>query len=109
MPVFNKQNLLAELIDRTELIISNTQCFLRLTNEQLNHKPAPDKWSIAEVFEHLNITLEIYINAILAKITNAEDVNNGRTYKSGWLGDWFYDKNMPRPDGSVFKMKAPKF
>jgi DinB superfamily len=107
MTVFNKQNLLSELMDRTDLINSNTRVFFRLSNEQLNNRPAPGKWSIAEIFEHLNITHRIYINFILTKITKATDVN-ASLYKSGWIGDWVYEKIMPKSDGTVFKMKAPK-
>ena len=107
MPVFNKQNLLSELMDRTDLINSNTRVFFRLSNEQLNSRLAPDQWSIAEIFEHLNITHAMYINFILTKITKATDVNTS-LYKSGWIGDLVYDKIMPKSDGTVFKMKAPK-
>jgi hypothetical protein len=107
MAVFNKQNLLSELLDRTDLINSSTRVFFRLSDEQLNNRQAPGKWSIAEIFEHLNITHQIYINFILAKITKAADVNS-LSYKSGWIGDWVYERIMPRSDGSVFKMKAPK-
>jgi uncharacterized damage-inducible protein DinB len=107
MPVFNKQNLLSELMDRTDLINSNTRVFFRLSNEQLNSRLAPDRWSIAEIFEHLNITHGIYINFILTKITKATDVNTS-LYKSGWIGDLVYDKIMPKSDGTVFKMRSPK-
>jgi len=107
MAVFNKQNLLSELLDRTDLINSSTRVFFRLSDEQLNNRQSPGKWSIAEIFEHLNITHQIYINFILAKITKAADVNS-LSYKSGWIGDWVYERIMPKSDGSVFKMKAPK-
>jgi len=72
MAVFNKQNLLSELTDRTELVISNTQPFLRLTNEQLNEKVSQDAWSIAEVFEHLNKIHQIYIKDIVQKLTGLQ-------------------------------------
>ena len=65
MTVFSKQGLLTELLDRIELIKARTQPFLRLSNEQLNHKPDPAKWSIAEIFEHLNINHNIYIGHII--------------------------------------------
>jgi len=107
MTVFNKQGLITELLDRTELIKASTQPFLRLTPEQLNFKPDPGKWSIAEIFEHLNICNGSYIRSILARITTAPDVK-ADTYRSGWLGDWIYDKIMPRADGSVFKFRARK-
>jgi hypothetical protein len=107
MAVFNKQGLITELLDRTELIKASTQPFLRLANDQLHHRPGPGKWSIIEIFGHLNITHDIYIRCILSRITLAPDVVS-ESYRSGWLGDWVYAKIMPRPDGSVFKLKALK-
>ena len=115
MAVFNKQSLLTDLLDRIELIKARAQPFLRLSNEQLNHKPAPEKWSIEEVFEHLNINHNIYIGYIMARITKAPDIkvespdSKMEKFKSGWLGDWVYERTMPRPDGTIFKIKAAKF
>jgi hypothetical protein len=105
MAVFSKQGLITELLDRTELIKASTQPFLRLTNEQLNFKPGADQWSIAQVFEHLNLALAFYIRTILTLISSAPDVKEEK-YASGWLGDWFYSKIMPRPDGTVFRLKT---
>lgn len=107
MTTFNKKNLLLELHDRLELVRNNIQPFCRLTEEQLNHRPEADKWSIAEVFEHLNITHGIYLTAINKVMANAP-INNKDKFNSSWLGNWAYDLIIPRPDGSVFKMKAPK-
>jgi len=107
MAVFSKQSLITELLDRTELIKASTQPFLRLTEEQLNYKPGGDKWSIAEVFEHLNICNGLYIRSILSRITTAPDVKTD-TYRSGWLGEWIYGRIMPRADGSVFRIRARK-
>jgi hypothetical protein len=107
MTAFSKQGLITELLDRTELIKASTQPFLRLSEDQLNHSSAPRKWSIAEIFEHLNIYNGAYIRIILSRITIAPDVET-KTYRSGWLGDWIYAHTMPRADGSVFKMQAAK-
>lgn len=107
MAVYSKQSLITELLDRVELVKAGTQPFLRLTDEQLNIRPHPDKWSIAEIFEHLNIIHASYIRSIISRITIAPDVKTD-TFKSGWLGDWLYSTIMPRPDGSVFKMKTLK-
>lgn len=108
MTVFNKRSLLTELEDRTEVIRSNAASFSRLPAELLLQRPAPERWCIAEIFEHLNITHKIYLDAILQKITHSPEVVK-ETYTSGWLGDWFYEKIIPRPDGSLFKMRAPRF
>ena len=107
MAVFSKQGLITELLDRIELIKASTQPFLRLTDQQLTYNPAPNKWSIAEVFGHLNIAHDVYIRGMLSRVTLAPDVKM-ESYRSGWLGDLIYEKIMPRPDGSVFKLKALK-
>jgi hypothetical protein len=107
MAVFNKQGLIAELLDRTELVKASTQPFLRLTDEQLNFKTVPGKWSIAEIYGHLDITLDIFIRSILGRTTLAPDVPS-ETYRSGWLGELLYSLTIPRPDGSVFRMKTLK-
>jgi uncharacterized damage-inducible protein DinB len=108
MSVFSKQALLSELIDRTEVITSNTYSFLRLSEEELNFKPSQLEWSIAEIYGHLNITTTTYIHSILKKIKTAPDTDYAG-YQSGWLGDWVYEKLMPRADGSVYKINSPKF
>ncbi|HVM87103.1 MAG TPA: DinB family protein [Puia sp.] len=107
MSFFDKKTLLAELIDRTEIITSNTRSFLRLEKNQLDYKPAIDKWSIREIYEHLNVINKSYFNNILKRISTAPDVNILH-YQSGWLGDWIYEKLMPRTDGSVYKINSPK-
>lgn len=107
MAVFSKQVLITELLDRTELVKASTQSFLRLTGQQLHFRPSADKWSIAEIFGHLNIVHDIYIRNILSRIALAPDVRMEH-YRSGWLGEWLYGKMMPRSDGTVFKLPSPK-
>jgi hypothetical protein len=107
MAVFSKQVLITELLDRIELIKASTQPFLRLTDQQLNFSPAPDKWSVAEVFGHLNIAHDGYIRGMLSRVALAPDVKM-ETYRSGWLGDWWYSRILPRSDGSVFKIPSPR-
>jgi len=107
MAVFSKQSLITELLDRTELVKASTQSFLRLQKQHLLIRPSPDKWSIAEIFGHLNIAHDIYIRYILSKIAMAPDVK-GESYRSGLLGEWLYGKMMPRPDGTVFKLPSPR-
>lgn len=105
MATFSRQILITELLDRTELLKASTKPFLRLTDERLLDRPAPGKWSIAEIYSHLDLSMDEYIRRILSRIALAPD-HPVDEYHSGWLGDWLYDKIMPRPDGSVFKLKA---
>lgn len=107
MAVFSRQGLITELLDRTEVIRAGSTAFLRLTDEQLGFSPAPGKWSIVEVFAHLNLSNEIYVRYILPRVTLAPDRPSDK-FNSSWLGDWAYEKIVPRPDGSVFRMKTAK-
>lgn len=105
MATFSRQGLITELLDRTELLKASTKPFFRLTDDQLLYRPAPDKWSIAEIFTHLNLSMDQTVRNILSRITLAPD-HRGDEYRSGWLGDWLYERIMPRADGSLFKLKA---
>jgi hypothetical protein len=107
MAVFSRSTLITELLDRTELIKASSQFFFRLSDEQLHYRPGPGKWSIAEIFGHLNICHDQYIRSILSRITLAPDLPSDR-YVSSWPGDWIYEKIMPRADGTVFKLKSIK-
>lgn len=107
MPLYSRTTLLRELLDRTELLKANTQVFLRLTDDQLNYRPAPGKWSITEIYGHLNLSLDHYMKPILSRIALAPEYPPD-VYRSGLLGDWVYDRIMPRSDGSVFRLKTLK-
>jgi len=108
MIAINKKTILSDLHDRIEVVKNNIQPFLKLQPQQLHWKPAPDKWSIAEIFEHVNITHAIYLKYINTALTDAP-IQARETFKSNLLGKWAYDIIMPRQDGSVFKLRAPKF
>lgn len=105
MARFSRTGLITELLDRTELLKANTQVLFKLTDEELCHRPAPGKWCIAEIYGHLNLSMDASIRAILTRITKAPD-RPGDEYSSSWLGDWAYTLIMPRADGSVFRLKA---
>src|SRR5580693_8245864 len=107
MAVFSRKGLITELLDRTELIKAGSSAFFRLTDEQLCYSPGPGVWSVAEVFSHLNLSNEIYIRHILPRVTLAAD-HASDEFRSSWLGDWAYEKIVPRADGSIFKMKTAK-
>ncbi|MBS1605605.1 MAG: DinB family protein [Bacteroidetes bacterium] len=103
----SRQGLITELLDRTELVKACSQLFFRLSDDQLHHRPGPGKWSIAEVFGHLNLSHDQYIRTILPRITLAPDYPSDR-YVSGWLGEWIYEKVKPRANGTIFKLKTLK-
>lgn len=99
--------MITELLDRTELIKAGSMAFLRMTDEQLGFSPGSGTWSIIEIFAHLNLSNEIYIRYILPRVTLAPDWPSDE-FRSTWLGEWAYEKIVPRPDGSIFRMKTSK-
>ncbi len=98
MPTFDKQDLLSDLLDRTDCITSSLQAFRQLSNQQLNYQVAPHTYTIAAIFDQLTKAHQLYIDAILAQITKAADTRE-KLYKSGWLGDWVYQRTMHRLEG----------
>lgn len=108
MATFNKQALLHNLSDRTEMLLNRLRSFSLLNDDEFNKQPAAGKWSIAEIFEHLNILHGIYLTKIREKIDLAA-LSDTEEFKSGWLGDWVYSRIMPRVDGRLIKMKSPRF
>ena len=73
----------------------------------LQEQPAPGKWNVVQVLEHLNSYGRFYIPAIensLKKNKPATEI-----YKPGFIGDYFTKIMRPSANGTVrYKMKAPK-
>jgi DinB superfamily len=67
--------------------------------EQMQWRPAPGKWSLAECLEHLAITARramIYWIPTIAAARAAERTGPG-PFSFGWLGDWFIRNVGPSP------------
>jgi DinB superfamily len=104
-----KSNELLEQLqaDVRQLIL--TTGYLRTENIRLlTLQPAPGKWSVAQVLEHLNSYGRYYLPAIEKSMSRS---NRPATawFRSGWLGDYFTRIMRPGVDGKIAnKMKAPK-
>lgn len=85
------------------------QEFRPLTNEQLSHKPAPDKWSMIDCLQHLNLAERFYIRNIQHKVDQLGLIQHqpaDQELKSGWVGRalrWAVDPN------TKMKLPAPSF
>ena len=107
MKRYNSLALLEELqADVRQLILSAN----KLKAEDpglLQEQPAPGKWNVVQVLEHLNSYGRFYIPAIensLKKNKPATEI-----YKPGFIGDYFTKILRPSANGTVrYKMKAPK-
>ena len=100
--------LLDNLYQKTESFLEKAvQNWQLLSDEQLNKQPAPDSWSAAQCLEHLNIYGRHYLPEIEKAIEKSG--KSAETFKSGWLGDYFYRLMLPNTEGSLkSKMNAPK-
>lgn len=77
-----------------------------LDQEQLNWRPAPERWSVAECFDHLSLTGEALVDPLRNAIGEAR--RRGRLGKGpfgfGILGRFFIQSLQP---GGARKVKAP--
>jgi DinB superfamily len=101
--------LLDNLYQKTESFLEKAiREWQSLSAEQLNRQPAPNAWSAAQCLEHLNVYGRYYLPTLKKAINKAEKPPTP-TYKSGWLGDYFYHLMLPNTEGVLkSKMKAPK-
>lgn len=79
-----------------------------LTDAQFNWRSAPGRWSIGECIAHLNLTGQVYLQAIDGGIRRgrAEGLLSRGPYRHGWFGRFFISRTEP-PVKSI-KIKAPK-
>ncbi|MGB0176438.1 MAG: DinB family protein [Owenweeksia sp.] len=77
--------------------------FYYLESEDLQYKSAPSKWSIIEVFEHMNLTNHHYIKVLRRAIEKAPPVDSD-TFKHSWLGKQSIKMMRPDEDGNILKM-----
>lgn len=96
-----KLNTAHDLQTRLSVILETVEReFAPLTDAQLRWKPAPDRWSIVECLQHLNLAERFYIRNIQHKVdkiglvqTNPTD----QTIESDWIGKamlWAIDPKM---------------
>ena len=73
----------------------------------LLQEPAPGKWSVIQVLEHLNSYGRYYLLAIERSMNkNTEKVEY---FKPGWIGGYFTKLMKPGKNGQISnKMKSPK-
>lgn len=107
MTALNNQKLIAELVSRNNLCIKTVEeKYSKLSEVQLNQKPAPDKWSIAQCLIHIIKADEIYLKQFERKISDQSIAD--LSYKPGWLGNWFANNIAPKQDKLQSSMKSLK-
>jgi len=79
-----------------------------LSEAQLNWKPSPEQWSIAQCLEHLALAtdeFDKYFQATLARARLRPAVKESPPYKPSLMGGWLAKAVDP---GTSRKLRAPK-
>lgn len=78
--------LLTQLKQQTETIINTVETkFNSQPDRQINRKPAADKWSALECFEHLNLYNQYYLAALEVAIGRSSP-SQPQELKYTWIG-----------------------
>lgn len=101
-----RSELLADLTRITRECLATAQSWKNLPANLLNQKPAPDKWSVLECLEHLNLYGDFYLVEIEGQMLKARTRPDATAFNSGLLGNYFA-KMMQIKEGEVKnKMKT---
>jgi hypothetical protein len=108
MKKLNSNQLLDQLQADTRQIMVTLKYLRQQDPAKLLQQPAPGKWSVAQVIEHLNSYGRYYLPQLkLALEKPAYPAND--SFTPGWLGDYFTKSMLPKSNGTITnKMKAPK-
>lgn len=101
--------LLADLIERTRQHLNTAEHYKTLSDEQLNWRPAPQKWSVLECLEHLNLYGNYYLPELDRRISKSKYTAD-QHFKSGMLGNYFAQSMLPKEKlnkMNTFKDKNP--
>jgi len=107
--VLESADLLQTLVSETERVNSDArQLVADLADAQLNWKPAPNAWSIAQCLEHLAVTSEKFdqdFARALAFGREKRSVSGAVRYRPTIFGGWLVKRLSPE---AKRKMPAPK-
>lgn len=106
----NSNQLLEDLRIRTEKIIKTVkENFMLLPTETVRNKPTPERWSIAECLEHLNLYGEYYIPMMVKVIDEGQKkgLKHKEYFKPGLVGNYFSQTMMPN-EGKTRRIKTFK-
>ena len=106
MTRINSQQLLRELQADVRALLAETERLRLEDPEVLLTRPAPDKWSVTQVMEHLNSYGRFYLPALEKALLQKRPAT--REYKPGWLGNYFARLMKPDAQGRIkSRMSSP--
>lgn len=109
------QAYLQNLTESVKNIIKTIEEITRTySHEQLSKRPAPNRWSILDNLEHLNLYNDYYLPTFVKIIDKGKSSNlkPRPTYRSGWLGAYLTNSMKPKGERisnvmNTFKDKNP--
>jgi len=99
------EELINDLILRTQKTLVQSKEFLHLEESKLNHRNSPESWSALECLEHLNLYGRFYLKEIKQQM-NVNQRPSTQVFKSGILGNYFAKSMLPGT--STRKLKKMK-
>lgn len=107
MKKYKSIELLEQLQSDTRQLILTANYLQTIDPGVLLQEPAPGKWSVIQVLEHLNSYGRYYLLAIERSLEN--DKPAVEVFRPGWLGNYFTKLMKPGEDGAIInKMQSPK-
>jgi DinB superfamily len=107
MKKYNSTALLNQLQADVRQLIADATLLKMQDPGDLLQQPAPGKWSVIQVLEHLNSYGNYYLLEIERSL--GQDKPSNEFFKPGWLGNYFTKLMKPSEDGMIKnKMQAPK-
>ncbi len=102
MPTLDTRTLIDALQQQLRAQLAHVDALLDLPTERLLKRPAPDRWSVMEVVQHMNLSSGHY-HRLLQRLYANE--NNGLRFRStftpGLLGQYSVNAMTPRPNGDI--------
>jgi hypothetical protein len=108
MPTLDTRTLIDGLQQHLRTQLARTETLLDLPTERLLKQPAPDRWSVMEVVQHMNLSSGHYYRILQRLYANE---NNGLRFRStfspGLLGEYCVRSMTPKPSGDIpMRMRA---
>ena len=103
--------MVSKLLDENAANIEKAKSLTAgLSSAQMNWRPQPGKWSIAQNLDHLNRgarSLDTIASSIAA--ARAKGIIGNGPFRYGWLSSWFMKSMEPPPKRKykTFKSNAP--
>jgi hypothetical protein len=100
------RDLLEDLQTRTRNLILELQQIKKSDPELLMSKPAPGRWSVAQVLEHLNSYGKYYLPLIESRLKSNTTFHSDY-FVPGFLGNYFTNSMLPKKGIVNNRMKSP--